>query len=271
MSSLLPLISIITPCFNHGKYIQETVDSIRNYNWKIPIEHIIVNDGSTDSGTLNELNKLKRQDIIVIDQKNGGPSAARNTGIKAARGKYILPVDADNKIFPSVFEKAYDLLEQDSTLSVVYTDVEHIGEKEGVWKVGKLKELSLLNRNQIDTCALIKKGDLIEVGGYDEDIPFRGNEDWELWLRMMFNNKKFYYLEEVGFQYRTLSNSLSRTDSGPNHAVNKDYIVAKHQAAYAAYALKAIEKLTQYEKRQQYIRENRIRNIVKILFNKPIL
>jgi glycosyltransferase involved in cell wall biosynthesis len=267
---MLPAISIITPCYNHGKYIKETVSSIQEYEWKIPVEHIIINDGSTDEETTSVLKDLKQQGLIIIDQKNGGPSSARNTGIKAAKGKYILPVDSDNKIYPAVFEKAYNLMEQDSNLSVVYTDVQHIGERTGIGKVGKLNELSLLNRNQLDTCALIRKDDLVELGGYDEDIPFRGNEDWELWLKMMFNKKQFYYLEEVGFQYRTLSNSLSRTDSGPNHQINKEYIVAKHQASYAAYAIKAVEKINQYEKRQQYISRNKVKNIVKLLLNKPL-
>ncbi|GAA4426789.1 glycosyltransferase [Pontibacter saemangeumensis] len=264
-------ISIITPCYNHGKYLLEAVHSIREYNWSVPIEHIIVNDGSIDEETIHVLEVIKQQGGIVIEQKNAGPSTARNTGIKASTGKYILPVDSDNTIIPTVFEMAYHIMESDSTISVVYTDAQYIGEKSGTWKVGELNKLRLLNRNQVDNCALIRRDDLIQLGGYDEGMPFKGNEDWELWLKMLFNDKKFYYLEEVGYNYRVLHNSLSNTESGPNHVVNKRYLVNKYQPYYATYAIQALEKVLQYEKKQKHIQENKLKSILKILLNKPVL
>ncbi len=67
-----PYLSIVIPCYNHGKYIQETIDSIENAIGKYSIEIIIVNDGSTDALTISKLNDIEKQGYFVLHQKNGG-------------------------------------------------------------------------------------------------------------------------------------------------------------------------------------------------------
>ena len=93
-----PLISIIVPVYNVGQYLPQCMDSLVNQTYQ-NLEIICVNDGSSDN-SLSILESYAGQDerITVISQENGGLSAARNTGIKAAAGEYIMFVDSDDWI-----------------------------------------------------------------------------------------------------------------------------------------------------------------------------
>ena len=97
-----PLISIVIPCYNHGQYIDEAIISVEEYKNK-DYEIIIINDGSTDNFTNIRLEELKEGGYNVIVQKNQGLGKTRNNGIKIANGKYILPLDADNKITIAIY------------------------------------------------------------------------------------------------------------------------------------------------------------------------
>ncbi len=187
-----PIISIITPCFNHGIYLEDAINSTLTNNGCLNFEHLIINDGSTDEFTLNKLDELSKRGLNVIHQENSGLAKARNKGISVSRGKYILPLDADNRIHPMVFKKAVEIMEQDPDISMTYTDARYFGLKQGLWKIGKFNQFNLLVRNQIDACSLIRKETLDEIGGYDENMPAMGNEDWELWIRMIHRQKFFF-------------------------------------------------------------------------------
>lgn len=92
-----PLISIITPCYNDAKFIHIPIESVLNQPYE-NFEMIIVNDGSTDPETLQFLEDIKHPKISIIHQENKGLPTAHNNGIRASKGKYILPLDADDKI-----------------------------------------------------------------------------------------------------------------------------------------------------------------------------
>lgn len=98
------LISIIVPVYNREKYLRDCLESIVNQTHR-ELEIILVNDGSTDS-SLNICYEYAEKDsrIKVIDQKNAGPSAARNAGIAASKGEYIGFVDSDDTIAPEMYE-----------------------------------------------------------------------------------------------------------------------------------------------------------------------
>src|SRR6266540_5603640 len=128
------LVSLITPCYNHGIYIHEAIASIPYEKLTYEIEHIIVNDGSTDPFTLEKLNQLEENGYKVIHQENLGLAAARNNAIKVAKGKYILPLDSDNKLHENYLTKAVEILENDDSIDVVYGDCLFFGEKNSYMK-----------------------------------------------------------------------------------------------------------------------------------------
>ena len=88
-----PIISIIITCFNLGEYLQEAIDSIKEYPNSEDYEIILVNDGSTDMFTNQIIESISKKDpfVKIINQPNLGLAKARNNGIKQSQGNYIIP------------------------------------------------------------------------------------------------------------------------------------------------------------------------------------
>lgn len=203
---LFPKVSVVIPCYNHGKFLKEALSNLNNESSLYEI--IIVNDGSVEEETLQVLDDLKAKSFNVISQENKGLSEARNTGIFHSRGEYILFLDADNSIEADLINKASEIFDSDAEIAVVYSDAEYVGSKTGRWVVGEFNLQRLMIANYIDACAMVRKSVFDELGGYDSNMV-GGWEDWELWLRIGFAGKTFYYLPEIGFQYRTYPDSMS--------------------------------------------------------------
>ncbi len=223
-----PVISIIIPCYNQGQYLEEALKSALGFIDKYYCEIIIVNDGSTDSETLAILNELSENGCSIINQVNKGLGAARNAGIKAAKGKYILPLDSDNKIRPEYISEGIKLLDENPELDVVYGNAEYFGEKAGVWESGEFNLQRLMIENYIDACAVYRKSTWEKLGGYDEKMPVMGYEDWDFWLRIAFQNGKFKYVNKVLFDYRYSSKSMIRSIEQRKMALIDEYMTKKH-------------------------------------------
>ncbi len=99
MMDSLPKVSVIIPCYNQGAYVKESVDSVLAQTFQ-DFEILIVDDGSTDAETVGILKDNAWPKTRVIRTENQGLAAARNNGIQEARGVYILPLDADDRIGP---------------------------------------------------------------------------------------------------------------------------------------------------------------------------
>ncbi len=101
-------VSVIIPAYNIQEYIERSISSCMMQTFK-DIEIIVINDGSTDN-TLDIINKLKQKDsrIIVIDKENQGSMEARKSGLKIAKGDYILFVDGDDYITLDAIEVLYN-------------------------------------------------------------------------------------------------------------------------------------------------------------------
>jgi glycosyltransferase involved in cell wall biosynthesis len=116
-----PKVSVIISCYNKGKWIGETIESIMSQTHK-PFEVIVVNDGSTD----NSLEVIKEHPVTIIDQENQGVSRARNNGLMKATGDYFILIDGDDKLHETYIERC--LAEMKGDVQVVYTDFQGIGE-----------------------------------------------------------------------------------------------------------------------------------------------
>jgi len=212
-NSVTPVLSIIIPCYNHGQYIREALQSVALCTDIALYEIIIINDGSTDAYTLQVLNELEREGYRVVHQPNLGLGAARNNAIKAARGKYILPLDSDNRIRPDYIYEGINVLDNNPEAAVVHGDAQYFGEKKGKWIPGPFNLQKLMLDNYIDACAVFRKSVWGKLNGYDVNMPIMGYEDWDLWLRFALDGQHFYYINKVLFDYRVLANSMSNTNS----------------------------------------------------------
>lgn len=230
------LLSIIIPCFNQGKFLLEALASIVNcveaqngFSYEI----IIVNDGSTDPVSQQILACLREQGYTVIYQENQGISAARNTAIQRARGKYILPLDADNKIRSGLLQTSTDILDKYPDVGIVYSDVERFGQETGVYQIPEFDLCQLLLANYIDACAVFRKTVWEDCGGY-APMPNRlGYEDWEFWIHAAKRGWEFHHVPKVLFDYRVRPNSMSVDCKKPEHQqILYAYICNKHHELY---------------------------------------
>jgi glycosyltransferase involved in cell wall biosynthesis len=212
-----------------GHYLPDTLKSVDEYIDNTKHEVIIIDDGSTDEKTillLNEIEKLNKYNIIR--QANKGLGGARNTGIKASKGKYILPLDADNLLTPFYITKGVDYLEKNNDIAVVYAKSKCFDEGSGYLRSIPFSLQTIFQFNYIDACALIRKEALLAVGMYD-DNKRTGIEDWDLWIRMGLGFYKFYYFEnEIGQQYRVVSTSMIHSQSKIKKDENVDYLASKY-------------------------------------------
>ena len=174
-------ISVIIPCYNDGIYLNDAIDSLNAQTFG-DFEIIIVDDASSDEETLKILSKLVQNNIRVIHlEKNSGPSVARNTGIKIAKGDYILPLDSDDKILPTYLEKAKEILDAVEDMGIVYCEAELFGLITGKWPLPPYSFPEILAGNMIFSTAMYRRADWETVGGYNENM-IHGNEDYDFWL-----------------------------------------------------------------------------------------
>ena len=115
------LVSIIIPCYNQAQYLEEAVQSAVDQTYP-NIEIIIVNDGSLDNTQkmAEGLQKKYLEKIYIVNQGNKGLSEARNSGIREALGKYIVPLDADDKLNEDMVSKYVYKIEKNDT-NIIYT------------------------------------------------------------------------------------------------------------------------------------------------------
>lgn len=192
-------VSVIMPCYNDGKYIKEAIASVKNQTY-LNIELIVIDDGSDDQETLHILDAMKNE-IILLKTNHLRPAGARNYGISKAKGKYILPVDSDDRIDSSYVEKAVKIIESDEDIGVVYCEADLFGEKTGKWDLPKYSFEQMLLDNVVFVTALFYKEDWEKVGGFNTKM-LAGMEDYDFWLAILALGKKIYQIPEILFHYR---------------------------------------------------------------------
>ena len=223
----LPVISIIVPCYNQAQYLDEALNSVLNQtyeNW----ECIIVNDGSPDN-TEFVAQKWCANDIRFkyIFQENAGPSVARNSAIEVAKGEFILPLDADDKIAPEYIDLALNAFNNESSLKVVYCKAEKFGDELGLWDLKPFSLYNLSKKNMIFCAAIYKKSDWERVGGYDVKMD-RGIEDWEFWIAILKDGGNVKRLDFIGFYYRIKKISRHKQFDEKTEKNTVEYMCIKH-------------------------------------------
>jgi glycosyltransferase involved in cell wall biosynthesis len=180
-----PLVSIVIPCYNHGRWLPETLRSIEEQDYPL-LETIVVDDRSTDSRTIELLDELERSAKVQVIRRpvNGGPSPTRNAGIDVARGRYVLPVDADNLLLPGAVTRLVDQLEAAGELvGFIYPNQQFFGNRDDYAEAPAWNPYLLLFANYCDTCSLYDR-DVFDAGlRYAEEIVL-GHEDWDLALQL---------------------------------------------------------------------------------------
>jgi glycosyltransferase involved in cell wall biosynthesis len=176
-----PLVSVVIPCFNQGHYLPDAIKSVQSQLVK-PVQITVVNDGSTD-----DTEKVSRRADCVqyIRQANSGLAKARNVGLQASEGVYIVFLDADDRLLSGSLQSQVEFLERRPECAFVYGHVRLIGSDGSVLStpkqtcVEKDHYLTLLATNFIWTpgACMYRREIVLALGGFNEKFPAASDLD----------------------------------------------------------------------------------------------
>lgn len=216
--AVTPLLSIIIPAYNVAGYIGEAIESVLQQDFS-QYEIIVINDGSLDTPELERVLEPYSDKIIYLRQENAGISAARNAGLRIARGELIALLDADDVWLPHklttqmefMSKRKYDMVSADALLfgespwpeGATFMDKSPCDEEE-VTFMGLLD----MRCGVVVSTVVLRKDVLTRVGGFDEEDR-NITEDYDAWLRLARNGVRIGFDRKILAKYRYRSDSIS--------------------------------------------------------------
>jgi glycosyltransferase involved in cell wall biosynthesis len=217
-----------------GLYVEEAVESVLKQTFR-SFDIVVVDDGSTDETTSRALERLASRGIPVLHQANLGVSQARNTGITAARGRYICCLDADDRLEPTYFEKAVRVLERSPDVGFVTSYYRHFGESDDEYRWPDPDIPNMLTTNTVTAGSVFRREAWRTVGGFCNAYR-EGVEDWHFWLSLLEAGYRGEIIPEVLFHYCVRGQSLS---SGMYRPATFGKLIAQlaadHESSYRAH------------------------------------
>ena len=205
-----PNISVIMPCYGHVQFLEEALNSVIKQQYP-PAEILVVDDGSPEecgkfasdmldgslaSARRRSIRQLQtwwgwgdgdmvrfRDEVLVTP--NRGVAHARNSGIRRARGDWIMCLDADDTVSPNYFMEAMAHVAQQPATNLVYADQQFFGESRWQWHVPDVQRVDMaLVNGPLPLMTLFRRA-LWQATphGFDEALP-KGHEDWAFWLQL---------------------------------------------------------------------------------------
>jgi glycosyltransferase involved in cell wall biosynthesis len=207
-------ITVVIPAHNAEAYIAEAIASVCTQTIS-DVEIVLVDDGSTDETVATASRFSDKCPMTILRVANSGPAAARNLGIRHARGQYCAFLDADDKMLPNRLETQATLLDGEPEVGLVHSDLMTFNERGIIHRSrrafsdpcgGRVLDRLLLDNCITTSTVMSPTGRLLEVGMFKEER--RVSEDFDLWLRMAVR-WRVAYIEEPLTLYRRRQGSLS--------------------------------------------------------------
>jgi glycosyltransferase involved in cell wall biosynthesis len=239
MPNHLPEISIIIPTYNYGRFIGRALNSVLSQSYQ-DYEIIVVDDASTDDTKkiVGQYDDLRMR--YIKHKVNCGPSKTRNTGIEASKGMYIAFLDSDDTWMPKKIESQIEVFRKGpDNLGVVYTSMKIFDESMSKTFSpppstcrGQVL-LQLLTANHLgggSSAVMIKRECFNKAGLFD--ISIRGNEDWDMWIRLAC----FYLFEYIDKVLVTLTTHSFNSSADAKRMINgREILLQKHVSLYRRY------------------------------------
>jgi len=205
-------VSVITPVHNHGAEVVRALQSVVVADYP-ELEVVVLDDASTD-GSADSVRRFFEEHpflpgLLLQHPVNRGIGAARNALVERARGEFVFALDADNEIYPSALRRLISALEQDRDALFSYSMLQVL--RDGVptelgsalpWEPDRLRQA-----NYIDAMALMRRRELLELGGYTDDLRLHGWEDYDLWCRVAERGGHGAFVPQVLGRYHSSADS----------------------------------------------------------------
>jgi glycosyltransferase involved in cell wall biosynthesis len=192
-------ITVVIPCFNHGRFLLESVDRALGQDGGPP-KVIVVDDGSTHPETIRALDEVPNE-VKVIRQENAGVSAARNAGFQNSGSELLLMVDADDRLTPDALDVLRPPLEANPDVGYCYGLMKLIGSWSGVLRFPDFDPYILLHRSIAGAqLGLVRRRCWEDAGGFDPAID--GYEDWDFCLSALEKGWRGLQINRVTHEYR---------------------------------------------------------------------
>ena len=247
-------LSYVIPCYNIQDYLSKCLNSLssQKISDERKVEFVLVNDGSTDN-TLSLLREFEKKDsrAVVIDQQNKGVSAARNAGLKAAKGKYVFFIDSDDWLTDNASQIIYDVC-QNAAPDIVVTNAYLVNE--GEWNLKKEWNVCRgVDAGIYDTLEFARKVRCLPISfkAYRRDLllehdiffceDLRVGEVYAFFLNALTFSHKIAYTDKRIMNYLVRKNSVMRTVS-----LERDYTILKTIHRIDDYARKQMPELLDY-------------------------
>lgn len=213
----LLLVSVVVPCYNHEKYVKETIESIINQTYK-NIELIVIDDGSKD-GSVKVIQELAdRYGFTFIHRPNKGLTKTLNEGVHLASGDFIAFVASDDYWDITKIEKQVESFNKNDKIVMSFTEgyeINQFSEINGVVKYTESRKTFynfqeiLLYASLPSASIMVRKEELLKVGGFSEDLKV---EDLDIWLKLLKDGGLAEVLHEKLMYYRIHDNNTHAND-----------------------------------------------------------
>ena len=239
------LLSVIVPAYNSADTIAETLQSIREQAYR-PIEIVVIDDGSSDGtrvildGLAAGLKGDEGLRLYVETTPNGGAATARNRGIQASNGEYILFIDSDDLLNPAKLQLQAAALDKNPSWKFTYGPIaKHEEQKRHIWGTRRIDWRAAAVRQLSSTFfttmgPLLRRSFVHEIGPWDETLGCC--QDWDYHIRMAYLEPSFGFVPDaIGF-YRTKRLRMFRFVSGKKATVSavRDRAAVLHKALHLA-------------------------------------
>jgi len=228
-------VSVITPVHNHGAEVVRALQSVVAADYP-ELEVVVLDDASSD-GSADSVTRFFEAHpflpgLLVQHPVNRGIGAARNALVERARGEFVFALDADNEIYPSALRRLVSALERDRDALFAYSMLQVL--RDGVptglgsalpWEPDRLREA-----NYIDAMALMRRRELLELGGYTDDVRLHGWEDYDLWCRVAERGGHGAFVAQVLGRYHQSQDSTLTTMTNIDDSEMRTLLRRRHPA-----------------------------------------
>lgn len=209
----MPKVTVYIPSHNYGKYLGRAIQSVLKQtmsDWEL----IVIDDGSTDDTAAALAPFRKNPRIRIIEQENKGLNFTNNIALRLSNGDYLMRLDADDYLDENILLVLSNILDTMPEVGLVYPDYYEVDEEERLLQVVRRKkideEVDLLDLPAHGACTMIRKGVLLNLGGYYDE--FNRQDGYGLWLKFVQQYHP-YNVNIPLFYYRQHAGSLSRDES----------------------------------------------------------